>query len=138
MGQGDVRNGGVGGPISRGRDLPGRDARELAEGPRGADVARNYAQLRELLRQNPELAREFGDLFRELQKLDLSGLVSANELDERLSRQAIPTIEQLELALRRKVEEQKSGQVRNAGAEPAPPGYADKVAEYFRRLSRGK
>jgi hypothetical protein len=45
-------------------------------------------------------------------------------------------LEQIELELRRRIEGDRPGQVHSAPGEPAPPGYADAVAEYFRRLSK--
>lgn len=60
------------------------------------------------------------------------------ELQERLRREILPSIEQLELQLRRKLDGTAAGQVRNPSAEKIPPGYGDKVAEYRRRLSQGK
>ena len=82
--------------------------------------------------------QEFGDVFQEIQKMDFSKLPQGPELEERLRRQVMPNIESLELMLRRKLEEQRGGQVRNAASERPPDGYAEKVADYFRRLSKGK
>ena len=42
------------------------------------------------------------------------------------------------MELRRKVDEAGGGSVRSPGAEPVPQGYADAVAEYFRKLSKSK
>ena len=50
----------------------------------------------------------------------------------------IADIQQVELELRRKVDETGGGSIRSAGNETPPPGYADKVADYFRRLSKSK
>jgi hypothetical protein len=47
-------------------------------------------------------------------------------------------LEQLELQVRRKVEEERGGQVRTTISEPIPEEYREAVAEYFRRLSRGR
>ena len=59
------------------------------------------------------------------------------EIQTRIN-QVIPRIEELELELRRKLEEKEGGQVRTGGVERVPQGYADAVAEYFRRLSKSK
>ena len=40
--------------------------------------------------------------------------------------------------MRRELANEDSGQVRSAGAERAPAGFAESVAEYFRKLSKGK
>ena len=60
------------------------------------------------------------------------------ELTQRLNREVLPSIERLELELRRKLEEKNSDQVRSAGAVTVPPGYSDAVADYFRKLSKSK
>ncbi len=137
--QGGGRVGGLGGGFYQGgqindRELPGNGGTERTL----REASRDLAQLRQALRDNPELAREFGDLFQEIQKMDFSKLPQGPELEERLRRQVMPNIESLELMLRRKLEEQRGGQVRNAASERPPDGYAEKVAEYFRRLSKGK
>ena len=41
------------------------------------------------------------------------------------------------MKLRRQVEEQQTGTVRSGAGERIPPGYAEQVADYYRRLSKG-
>jgi len=51
--------------------------------------------------------------------------------------QLLPVLEQLELKLRRDLEDkQGEGQARSATPDRVPSGYAEQVADYFRRLSR--
>lgn len=62
------------------------------------------------------------------------------ELDRKI-RSAPPAelrdrLAQVELELRRQLGENVSAEARTEAAEPAAPGYAEAVAEYFRRLSR--
>ena len=45
-------------------------------------------------------------------------------------------VEQVEMELRRKVEETTGGNVRSPGTEKVPPGYSDATAEYFKKLSK--
>jgi hypothetical protein len=47
-------------------------------------------------------------------------------------------LEQLELQVRRQVETAENTEVRAIVSEPVPEQYREAVAEYFRRLSRGK
>ena len=48
-------------------------------------------------------------------------------------------VELVEMELCRKVEETTgNGSVRSPGGETVPQGYADAVAEYFRKLSKSK
>jgi hypothetical protein len=60
-------------------------------------------------------------------------------LAERIQATLLSGIEQVEMELRRKVEDTAgNGSVRSSGSETVPPAYADAVAEYFRRLSKSK
>ena len=65
-------------------------------------------------------------------------LASSNaELMNRIESQMLGGVEQIELQLRRMLDDQ-GGAVRSGSTEPVPQGYADAVAEYFRRLSKEK
>ena len=121
--------GGLGGP---GQVQPGDAERTIREG------ARDIGELRQMLKDNPDLARELGDAYRDIQRLGNGAMGNDSELEERLRRNVLPNIESIETQLRRQLEELRGGQVRSAATERAPDGYADKVAEYFRRLSKGK
>jgi hypothetical protein len=139
MNRGNRGAGGLGGGIWNGGNLEGgRMPGDVSPERALREASRDMAQLRQALRDNPELQREFADVFQELQKMDFSKLPQGPELEERLRRQVMPNIEALELMLRRKLEESRGGQVRNAASERPPDGYAEKVADYFRRLSKGK
>ena len=109
---------------------PGDTERAIREG------TRDLAELRQMLKDNPDMARELGDAYRSIQRLGTNG-GNDQELEDRLRRTVLPNIESIETQLRRQLEEQRGGQVRSAATERAPDGYADKVAEYFRRLSKG-
>jgi hypothetical protein len=67
----------------------------------------------------------------------MTAFQNPQELSDRLSREILPEMERIELQVRRELGEGGS-QVRNSASDPVPPGYADAVAEYFRRLSKGK
>ena len=60
------------------------------------------------------------------------------ELTQRLNREVIPSMERLELELRRKLDDKNGDQVRSAGSETVPPGYSGAVADYYRKLSKSK
>jgi hypothetical protein len=47
-------------------------------------------------------------------------------------------IQQVEMELRRKVEEANGGSVRSGGNAYIPPGYDKAVADYFKNLSKSK
>jgi len=57
---------------------------------------------------------------------------------EQMRAQILPNMQQMELQLRRKLEEKTGGQIRSSANERVPTGYGDAVAEYFRKLSKGK
>jgi len=51
--------------------------------------------------------------------------------------QLVSTVDALELQLRRQLEENRGGTIRNTDPAKVPPGYQDSVAEYYRKLSGG-
>jgi hypothetical protein len=127
------------------------------QGPRGMTptpdsmrtIERSYQQaLRDLqgVRPNAEGNRDGGaadqaemqKLLREMAALDPSRFRGNPALVDQMRSQLLPVLEQLELKLRRDLEG-KEGQndARSATPERVPEGYANQVAEYFRRLSKG-
>jgi hypothetical protein len=94
-------------------------------------------ELRQAFKDNPELTREIGNLEQEISRLKI-GDVSSQELQNRISREVLPNLEALELVLRKQVDERGEGQVRSGTTDRVPAGYSDAVAEYFRKLSKGK
>jgi hypothetical protein len=97
---------------------------------------RELSQIRQMVQANPEIARDVQELIREIERLDPKRFPGNPELVERLRSQVLPSLEQLELQLRRTLEGDQAGQVRSGASEPIPTGYAAAVAEYFRRLSK--
>ena len=93
--------------------------------------------LRERLHGDPDLTREVEDLSKDLSRLSVGNTASA-ELEARIAREILPKLEALEVQLRRSSAELDSGQVRSGGPDRVPPGYTDAVAEYFRKLSKGR
>jgi hypothetical protein len=145
---GRQQNPGSAGPM---RDLSAMNLGDRPPPPGGvpprsgnaADVQRLYresfrdlALLRRSIRGNPEAARDIQALIHAMQGLDPSRFPGNPELLGRLRTRVLPTLEQIELQLRRELDEQKGGQVRTGASEPVPVGYAEAVAEYFRRLSK--
>jgi hypothetical protein len=99
---------------------------------------RDLDQLRQAIRGDPEMAREVQDLIGEMQRLDPSRFPGNPALVERLFAQELASIDRLELQLRRQLDDKQSGQVRSGDSRPVPAGYEESVAEYYRRLSKGK
>jgi hypothetical protein len=142
-GQGQYRGGSYsnGGGIYRTHEFTGQGATAA----RGEDLERSYregmrdlSQIRQSMKDNPDVSRDIMDLIREMQKIDPVLAPGNPALLEQLRTQILPNIEQLELQLRRKLDDQQSGQVRSSANERVPVGYGDAVAEYFRKLSKGK
>ncbi|MBM3793846.1 MAG: hypothetical protein FJW31_07210 [Acidobacteria bacterium] len=142
--QGGQRGQGEFSAINRGGYLPGVDGNvpQPGQGLAGVEQAfregmRELNQMsREMGMENPDVAREVQGLIREMQRLDPGRFKGNSELVENLRTQVLANLEQLELQLRRKLDDQTT-QVRSNPTRPVPQGYAGSVAEYFRRLSRG-
>jgi hypothetical protein len=98
---------------------------------------RALEELRSAAGDNAEMQREIADLIREMNRIDPSRFDGNPKLQEIIRSQILPQLEQVELRLRRQMEEQQSGNVRSGAGERIPPGYAEQVAEYYRRLSKG-
>lgn len=95
---------------------------------------RDLNSLRDFMRNNPDFATDYLNLMHALNP----AYQNDAELEGRISREVLPNIERLELELRRKLDEKSGDQVRSAGTETIPQGYSDAVADYYRKLSKGK
>lgn len=130
--------------MNRGDWLPGEPGSPNGRDADPAAIERAYREgLRDLGRLegavdgDQEITRDIRELQREMQRLDPKRFPGNPELVERLRSQVVSGLEQLELQLRRKLEDRQGGNVRSTSPEAAPPGYAGAVAEYFRKLSKG-
>ena len=111
-----------------------------------ADVQRALRQavqeipgLTQQLRRKGIDAQELAELRRFVAGLSHSRFPGNPRLLEKEHRKVLALLEQLELEVRRQVEQEKGNfQVRVIGAEPVPEQYREAVAEYFRRLSQGR
>jgi hypothetical protein len=99
----------------------------------------DLSRLREDLRNvNPEMTRDIGDLLTEMRALDPSRFPGNPAMLDKLNVEVLAKLAQLELQMRRDVEEKQGGQVRSGATRQAPAGYTEAVNDYFRRLSKGK
>ena len=128
---------GASGTRANGRQGGGRQAGPGATyGDAGAFIQNYYHTLREL-ESNPAIGKDMRDMIRDMHQLE--PLAPGNdEMMKRIEAQMLGGVEQIELRLRRLLDDQQGGTVRSGSTEPVPPGYADAVAEYFRRLSKEK
>ena len=119
--------------------------------PRGPvnpqDFTNNYNQTLQTLRQlqqqaqgnDPAMVQDLQNLIRDMQRLNPNTYANDPLLAERIQSTLMGGIQQVEMELRRKVEESNgTGSVRSAGGEKVPQGYQDKVADYYRKLSSKK
>ena len=100
-------------------------------------LGRQIAQLQQAARDNPEVARGVADLQRDFNAMDPRRLGDARLL-EQLEAKILARTEEVEMLLRRKVDEKQGATVRSAAPAPVPQGYGEAVAEYFRRLSKNR
>ena len=85
-----------------------------------------------------EAARDIQGALRDLRQMDPSTYTNDPMLAERIAA-ALAGVEQVEMELRRKVEDTTGGgSVRSQAGEKVPQGYEDKVADYYRKLGKSK
>ena len=113
-------------------DLP--DGRRAEPGQIVRDFARDLNDLRQRFKDDPEMAKQISDIERALTSASV-GDTSGPVLQERLSRTVLPQLETLEVQMRQKAGEETGGQVRSAGTERTPDGFANAISEYFRQLA---
>lgn len=115
---------------------PATDVRAVEQAYRQS--LRDLAELRQALGERPELASDVQELIRQMQRLDPKRFPGNPALVEQLRIELLPTLEHVELRLRRQLEGSAEAQARSGPAQPVPPGYAEAVAEYYRKLSRSR
>jgi hypothetical protein len=116
-------------------DMP--DGRRVEPGQVTRDFARELNDMRQRFRDDPDMSRQIAEVEKALTQASV-GDTSGPVLQERLSRTVLPQLETLEVQMRQKLGEASGGQVRSAGTDRMPAGYAGSIAEYFRQLGKGK
>ncbi len=147
---GDVRNGGgrnsdgtVWGNINTGNNRygqPGQPSASPDASGNPTDTERTFRQsvraldqLRQLVRDDPEVAREVAELARQIQLLDPSRFPGNPAMLEQMHREVLSSVDRLELQLQR---DAASTQARTGKSSAVPSGYQESVAEYYKRLSK--
>jgi hypothetical protein len=97
---------------------------------------RDLNQLRQAVREDPDMAKQVQELIQEMEHLDPSRFPGNPALVEQLHSQVLADVDKLELQLRRQLDDKDSGQVRSGDTKTVPQGYEESVAEYYRRLSK--
>jgi hypothetical protein len=99
------------------------------------DLMRDLSRLRAGVTDDKDLSREYQQLLQQARQLDPKKWTGNAQLSDVINGQLLSAIDQVELMLRRKMDA-NDGSVRSANPRNAPPGYADAVAEYYKRLSK--
>jgi len=100
------------------------------------DSLRDLNQLRQSVRDDPDMAKQVQALIDEMGRLDPSRFPGNPALVEQLHSQVLADVDKLELQLRRQLDDKDAGQVRSGDTKTVPQGYEESVAEYYRRLSK--
>ena len=102
------------------------------------DAIQSLQQLQQGMRDDPNTARDAQAAIRDLRQLDPFALSNDPLLIQRIAA-ALAGVEQVEMELRRKVEDTAgNGSVRSQSGQKVPQGYEDKVADYYRKLGKSK
>jgi hypothetical protein len=125
------------GPRANGRQGAGSQGGPGATHGDAGDFVQNYRHTLRELETNPQIGKDMRDMIHDMYQLDPLSPGNA-EMMKRIEAQMLGGVEQIELQLRRMLDDPQGGTVRSGSTEPVPPGYADAVAEYFRRLSKEK
>ena len=113
------------------------DGRQWDAGSAIRDYTSELNDMREQFKDNPDISKQIADVERDLSRLQV-GDISSAELQNRLNHVVLPNLEALEVEMRRQTDTQSGDQVHSGATDRVPPGFTDAVAEYFRKLSKGK
>jgi hypothetical protein len=112
------------------------------QGPNPGDTQRQIDQGLNLLNQvraavqdSPEARQQLQSLIDQMRNLDPRRFPGNPALVEQMHQQLVSSVDALELQLRRQLDENQGGTIRNTDPAKVPAGYQDSVAEYYRKLS---
>ena len=94
-------------------------------------------QVRAAVQDSPEARQQLQSLIDQMRNLDPKRFPGNPALVEQMHQQLISSVDALELELRRQLDENRGGTIRNTDPANIPAGYRDSVAEYYRKLSGG-
>jgi len=94
---------------------------------------RELNQLRHLVQNDPEAAKQVADLARQMQLLDPRRFPGNPAMIEQMHQEVLSSIDKLELQLQR---DAAPNRARTGKSSAVPSGYEESVAEYYRRLSK--
>jgi len=141
---GGYRNGQVYGDLDTGNTRISGRAVTPPQGPNPADTQRQIDQglnllnqVRAAVQESPAARQQLQTLIEQMRHLDPSRFPGNPALVEQMRLQLVSGVDALELQLRRQLEENHGGTIRNADPAKVPAGYQESVAEYYRKLSGG-
>ena len=141
---GGRRDGNINGGENAGNNRVTGQAVAPRQGPNPADTQREIDQGLNVLNQvraatqdNPEARQALQSLIEQMRNLDPSRFPGNPALVEQMHQQLVSSLDALELQLRRQLDENRGGTIRNTDPTRVPTGYKDSVAEYYRKLSSG-
>jgi hypothetical protein len=112
------------------------------QGPNPADTQREIDQglnllnqIRAVVQDSPEARQQLQTLIDQMRSLDPSRFPGNPALVEQMHQQLVSSVDALELQLRRQLDGNQGGTIRNTDPTKVPAGYRDSVAEYYRKLS---
>ncbi len=94
---------------------------------------RELNQLRQMVRDDPQAAKDVADLTRQLQNLDPRRFPGNPAMVEHMHQEILSSVDKLELQLQR---DGSGTDARTGKPSTIPAGYQDSVAEYYRKLSK--
>ena len=101
-----------------------------------SQTLRSLQQLQQQVKDDPNMGKDIADLVNQMKKMDPYAFSNDPLLAERIQGAVMAGVEQVELQLRRKVEDTNGGNIRSQGTEKIPAGYTDAIAEYRKKLSK--
>ena len=99
------------------------------------ELMRDLARLRGAVADDKDAAKEYSELVKQAQQLDPKRWATNGQLTDTINGQMANAIDEVELLIRRKLDA-NDGSVRSPNPRNTPPGYANAVAEYYKRLSK--
>jgi hypothetical protein len=119
---------------------PRQQSQSAGDSLNSADTEDNYRhsmrelnQLRQMVTDDPQAAKDIAELTRQMQHLDPSRFRGNPEMVEQMHREILSSVNRLELQLQH---DGISPQARAGNPYEIPAGYQDSVADYYRRLSK--
>jgi hypothetical protein len=147
---GNPRGGGTNnrgsGPMNDGVDpggtRTGGRAADPRQGPNPADTESKIEQgvnllnqVRSAVQDSPEARAQLQALIDQMRNLDPKRFPGNPAQVEQMHQQLVSEVDAIELQLRRQLDENQGGTIRNTDPTKVPAGYQASVAEYYRKLS---